>query len=113
MLTRATPAADFAKYHWKFFSKYLDLAHGLPSEDTLRRFFNKLDPAEFRKRFYAWAREAIGPVKGKTVSLDGKTVRGAGAMAPNTPVHIVSAWIGENQMVHPQPLGRGEHALEP
>ena len=91
--------ADFAKYHREFFAKYLDLSNGLPSDDTLRRFFNSLDPKEFRKRFYAWAKEAVGPMKGKTLSLDGKTVRGASAIASDNPVHIVSAWVGENQMV--------------
>ena len=91
--------ADFARYRRRFFAQYLDLPNGLPSDDTLRRFFNNLAPDEFRKRFYAWAREAVGPVRGKTVSLDGKTVRGASAMDPGNPVHIVSAWVGENQMV--------------
>ena len=98
-LTGWEEIADFAEYHRKFFSQYLDLPNGLPSDDTLRRFFRDLKPGEFRKRFYAWAKEAVGPVKGKTLNLDGKTVRGASAMNPNNPVHIVSAWVGENQMV--------------
>ena len=98
-MTGREEIADFAKYHRGFFAKYLDLSNGLPSDDTLRRFFNRLDPKEFRKRFYAWAKEAVGPMKGKTLSLDGKTVRGASAMASDNPVHIVSAWVGENQMV--------------
>jgi len=97
-LTGWEEIADFAKYRKGFFSKYIDISMGLPCEDTLRRFFSRLKPDEFRRRFTAWVTAAVGGVSGKTVSLDGKTVRGASAMEPDSPVHIVSAWIGENLM---------------
>jgi predicted transposase YbfD/YdcC len=97
-LTGWEEIADFAKYRKGFFSKYIDVSMGLPCEDTLRRFFSALKPGEFRKRFTAWVTATVGGVAGKTVSLDGKTVRGASAMNHESPVHIVSAWVGENLM---------------
>ncbi len=43
--------ADFAKYKREYFEKYIDLSKGLPTDDTLRRFFQNLNPKSFRTRF--------------------------------------------------------------
>lgn len=90
--------ADFAKYRQGFFAKYLDLTNGLPSDDTLRRFFEKLDPKSFREHFLRWAASLVGKTDKKSVSIDGKCVRTANKMSPENPIHIVSAWVGENMM---------------
>ncbi len=36
--------------------------------------------------------------QGKVVSIDGKRVRKAGEMNGDNPIHIVSAWLAENEM---------------
>ena len=36
--------ADFASCRCEFFGKYIDLSNGLPTDDTLRRFFQNLAP---------------------------------------------------------------------
>ncbi len=97
-LTGWEEIADFAKYRQGFFAKYLDLSKGLPSDDTLRRLFEKLKPEAFRERFLHWASSLMGGTKDKSVSIDGKCVRTANKMSPDNPVHIVSAWVGENEM---------------
>ena len=97
-LTGWEEIADFAMYRKGFFSKYIDISMGLPSDDTLRRFFAKLKPEVFRERFLRWASSLVGGTKDKSVSIDGKCIRTANKMSPDNPVHIVSAWVGENAM---------------
>lgn len=95
--------ADFAEYRRDFFEKYLDLSNGFPSDDTLRRFFEALDSKEFRTRFTEWASSIVPKTEDKTVCIDGKRIRTASNMAEN-PLHIVSAWVSENQMTLAQTM---------
>ncbi len=58
--------ADFAKYKREFFEKYIDLSNGLPTDDTLRRFFQNLK--SFRIRFAEWASSIVhDSARGKVV----------------------------------------------
>lgn len=91
--------SNLAKYRRDFFEKYLDLSNGIPSDDTLRRFFQDLDPESFRKHFRKWVASIVHGVRGKVVSIDGKRVRQATEMNGGNPIHIVSALIAENEMV--------------
>ena len=47
--------AAFAEYRKDFFAKYLDLSNGIPSHDTIARFFQHLNPKSFQKVFAEWA----------------------------------------------------------
>src|SRR5262249_11246947 len=40
--------------HW--FARYLDLSHGIPSDDTLARVLARLDPGAFEKCLLVWIR---------------------------------------------------------
>ena len=82
------------------FGDLLELPHGVPSADTLRRTIGALDPKAFSKVFTQWAAALAGGTNGKHVAIDGKTVRGAfegedggGAL------HLVNAWVRENSML--------------
>ena len=90
--------ADFAEYRRDFFEKYLDLSNGIPTDDTLRRFFQNLNPKSFQARFMEWASSIVHGTEGKVVSIDGKRVRTASEMNDRNPIHIVSAWVSENEM---------------
>jgi predicted transposase YbfD/YdcC len=74
---------------------FLDLKNGIPDKDTFRRVFERLDPAGLAKCLYAWLdrRDCVG----KTVSIDGKTIRGS-HNAAHKAYHVVSAWVSENQI---------------
>ena len=87
-----------AKYVW--FNSFLELPHGIPSHDTFGRVFSVIDPVEFQESFVHWMRAIQEATRGDVVSIDGKTLRrshdrGAG----QAPIHMVSAWASENQMV--------------
>jgi predicted transposase YbfD/YdcC len=67
----------------------LELKYGIPSEDTFRRLFERLNPKEFR-----WClEESIGYTRSarEVINIDGKTKRGSG-------IHVISAFVGENQI---------------
>ncbi len=77
-------------------AKFLTLENGIPDKDTFWRVFERLNPSEVARCLYGWLgdREA----KGKTVHIDGKTIRGS-ANATHNAYHVVSAWISENQII--------------
>lgn len=91
--------AAFAEFRRDFFAKYLDLSNGTPSHDTIARFFQHLKPKSFQKAFMEWSHSLVKNCDGKTVSIDGKRIRTASSMNDEHPLHIVSAWVGENQAV--------------
>jgi hypothetical protein len=67
----------------------LELKHGVPSGDTFRRLFERLNPLELRISLY----ESIGQVRSgrEVVSIDGKAKLDSG-------IHVISAFVGESQM---------------
>lgn len=83
----------------KFFSKFLDLKNGIPSKDTFRRFFAALDPQVFEEHFLRWTRSLVKDIDKEFVSIDGKTIRRASRMREDNPIHLVSAWASDNELV--------------
>jgi predicted transposase YbfD/YdcC len=79
--------------------QFLELPHGIPSADTLRRVMSALAPARFREVFIAWSRTLCETTDGKLVAVDGKTVRGAFRGEDEGSLHLINAWVCENQMV--------------
>jgi len=83
-----------AKEGW--LRRYLQLPHGIPSEDTFARVFAALSPAEFNERFLGWVR-AVHPWGAQTINIDGKCLRGSGdTRRGKSAIHIVSAWARES-----------------
>jgi len=87
---------EFAKTNEPWFKTFLPLENGIPSHDTFNRFFASLDPNTFENCFRAWVNSLEGTIKEQLISIDGKTIRGAKGNGKKSPVHIVSAWAGEN-----------------
>ena len=56
----------------------LEAGQALPSESTIRRVLQDLDPTDLNTRLRSWLCTRTGTVEGRTViAVDGKTVRGA------------------------------------
>lgn len=70
---------------------------GIPSHDTLSRFFRFVDPTAFEKCFIRWTQK-IAKVVGGVIALDGKTICNSGSGEENA-IHLVSAFSVENNMV--------------
>jgi predicted transposase YbfD/YdcC len=67
----------------------LELASGIPSEDTFRRLFERLNPREFR----GCLEESIGYTRSarEVINIDGKAKKSGG-------IHVISAFVGENEI---------------
>jgi predicted transposase YbfD/YdcC len=73
--------------------------NGIPSHDTLGRFFRFVCPNAFEKCFIRWTQSIAGVIKG-VISIDGKTLRGSVDEAGNQKaIHLVSAFASENKIV--------------
>ena len=69
----------------------LEAGQALPSESTIRRVLQDLDPTDLNTRLRSWLCTRTGTVEGRTViAMDGKTVRGARLGQASAP-HLLSA----------------------
>lgn len=76
----------------------LKLPNGIPSHDTFNRFFASLNPEAFENCFLEWTHHIVKQTSGRVVSIDGKTIRGSKGKGNKSAIHMVSAWIDENQI---------------
>ena len=86
------------KVEW--FRTFLKLPEGIPSHDTFRRVFSRLDPKAFEQCFAKWTQSLVTSSDGKLIAVDGKTIRRSFEHAWNkTGLHLVSAFAAENRLV--------------
>jgi len=72
---------------------------GVPSHDTLSRFFRHVDTTEFEQGFIRWTQQIARSVKG-VIAIDGKSIRNSKDKdREGKAVHIVSAFAAENQLI--------------
>ena len=89
----------WATQRHEWLQAFLALPHGVPSRDCIRRLLLALKPEAFQKCFEAWIAHALptdddGPAR--LVAIDGKTHRRSHDAGQGLgPLHIVSAWAGE------------------
>lgn len=76
--------------------KYGCFQGGCPSADTLERVFSALSPESFNSCFINWAKSLRKTFDKEVVSIDGKSICGAGG--ENGVPHIVSAFASENRI---------------
>lgn len=90
----------YGKYHYEWLSDYLLLPNGIPSHDTIRRFFSLLNPEDFEKCFLNWINSIRKLSNDEIISLDGKTLRHSfDSKSAKKAIHIVSAWAASNNIV--------------
>lgn len=78
----------------------LTLPGGIPSDDTFRRVFSRLDPQAFGDCFRAWTQTLRGAAKKGVLALDGKALRHSfDTAAGQSPLHLVSAWAAASRLV--------------
>lgn len=84
----------FGKARLEWLRRFLPLAGGVPSHDTLSRVFALLDRRHFERSFAAWTAEAFEKTDGRIVAVDGKRLRCAHD-AGESMLTVVSAWATE------------------
>lgn len=90
---------EFANSKVKFLSTFLELPNGIPSEDTINRVFSSIDSSKFETCFIDWVNSISELSKGQVIAIDGKALRGAKSNGKKSPVHMVSAWANQNNLV--------------
>lgn len=90
---------DFAIVREEWFKTFLELPNGIPSHDTINRVFSNMDPIKFEQCFRNWVEATLSDHKGQLISIDGKTIRGAKSHGAKSPIHMVSAWANESNIV--------------
>jgi len=81
----------FAQERESWFRRFLELPHGIPSQDTFKRVFAALDPRALQRCCLAWLHEAADLLGVGHIAIDGKTLRGSSG-GPLGKLHLVSAW---------------------
>ena len=82
-----------------WFARYLDLSHGIPSDDTFARVLARLDPAAFEKCLLSWVQAVQEITEHRQIAIDGKTLRGSYDRSDGkAAIHMVSAWATENEL---------------
>lgn len=90
---------EFALDRRRWLARYLDLASGVPSEDTLGRVLARLDPGAFEKCLLSWTQAVQEVTTHRFVAIDGKTLRGSSDHERGrAAIHMVSAWATANKL---------------
>ena len=102
-LTEWADIAYFGENQMGWLRKYFPYRNGLPSKDTVNRFFNGLDPNKFSEYFTQWAADISQNLPETTtdqvVAIDGKAVRGYNKNNKNdNSITIISAFCTANNL---------------
>ena len=89
----------FAKAKEAFLKTFLELPNGIPSEDTINRVFSAIDSKQLESCFMQWVRSVTDLRREQVIAIDGKSVRGAKHKGKKSPIHMVSAWACESNLV--------------
>jgi predicted transposase YbfD/YdcC len=91
---------DFGKAKHDWLKGFLDLPNGIPSHDTFRRVFERLDPDEFQRCFLGWIEALHEATERQVIAIDGKTLRRSFDRAKGrSALHLVHAWAAANHLL--------------
>src|SRR5260370_12530012 len=94
-----TDIACYGQDHQAWLQTFLRLPNGIPSHDTFRYVFTRLDPAAFQRCFASWIAALSAATGLAHIAIDGKTLRGSLDRAHGqAPLHLVSAWASANHV---------------
>jgi predicted transposase YbfD/YdcC len=94
-----TDIAWYGETHQAWLKTFLRLPHGIPSHDTFRYVFARLDPLAFQRCFGSWILALSVATGLKLIAIDGKALRASADRRHGHPaLHLVSAWATENHL---------------
>jgi predicted transposase YbfD/YdcC len=91
--------AEFGQAKESWLKKFLALPNGIPSHDTFRRVFLRLNPRKLQEAFVVWVRSVAEVIDGEIIAIDGKQARGARTADGKEGLRLVSAWACEQRLV--------------
>ena len=91
---------DFGNARIDWLGTFLELPNGIPSHDTFRRLFERLDPDEFQRGFLGWIEALQEATERQVIAIDGKTLRRSFDRARGrSALHLVHAWATANHLL--------------
>ncbi len=91
---------DFGEEKKSWFESFLELPNGIPSHDTFRRVFQRIDPKQLQNALTEWTSQLLTCLEGKVVAIDRKTLRASFDNAKGiAPLHTVNAFATEANFV--------------
>src|SRR4051794_9194929 len=91
---------DFGVAKAGWLGTFLSLPNGIPSHDTFRRLFERLDPDEFQRGFLGWIEALHEATERQVVAIGGKTLRRSFDRAEGrSALHMVHAWATANHLL--------------
>lgn len=87
-----------SKQDW--LEQFLELPNGIPSPDTFRRVFERIDTKVFELCFQSWVSSLVEKIGVQVIPIDGKTLKGSyDREQRQSALHVVSAWATEHRLV--------------
>ena len=87
-----------AKEEW--LRDFLELPNGIPSDDTFRRVFERIQPASLEKCLNSWLKTLMDSLQGEIIPIDGKNLRGSyDRNLGQSALHLVTAWASQQRLV--------------
>ena len=94
----AIEAYGHAKYEW--LKSFLELANGIPSDDTFSRVFFWIEPEQFQDFFLSWVNSIVKELELEVIAIDGKTMKQYyDRNHQQKALHIVTAWSSSHQWI--------------
>jgi predicted transposase YbfD/YdcC len=91
---------DFGNAKIAWLGTFLELPNGIPSHDTFRRLFERLDPDEFQRGFLGWIEALHEATERQVIAIDGKCLRRSFDRAKGkSALHLVHAWATANHLL--------------
>src|SRR5207245_11487475 len=102
----------FGRSKRRWFEKFLELPHGIPSHDTFGRVIALLNPAELVRVLQGFVQGVVGSLADEAIAIDGKTLANSGdGKTGKAALHLVSAWATEKGVVLGQ-VATADHSNE-
>ena len=87
-----------SKQDW--LEEFLELPNGIPSPDTFRRVFERINPQVFEQCFQRWVQSLVDTLGMQVIAMDGKTLIGSYDRESSCKaLHVVSAWATQHRLV--------------
>ncbi len=102
----------FGRSKQRWFEKFLELPHGIPSHDTFGRVFALLNPEELVGVLREFVQGMVGSLAQESIAIDGKTLANSGnRKTGKAALHLVSAWATRHGVVLGQ-VATADHSNE-
>jgi predicted transposase YbfD/YdcC len=90
---------DFVYERLEWFKRFIPLANGVPSHDTISNVIGRLKPKQFSTCFSEWVTSILPNLSGHHIAIDGKALCGSDDGSKNGMTYILSAFASASRLV--------------